>query len=64
MNYLNNIMKDFKENIYNYCVGNNLDYYVDVYIKYCLLTEIKNNFNISISNEMIDLEYALGKTRL
>jgi hypothetical protein len=57
-------MKDFKENIYNYCVGNNLDYYVDVYIKYCLLTEIKNNFNISISNEMIDLEYALGKTRL
>ena len=50
-------MKEFKYN--SDCVLYDLDHFVDVYIKYCLLTEIKNNFNISISNEMIDLEYAL-----
>jgi hypothetical protein len=58
-------MKELKENIYNYCVANNLDDYVDAYINYLLLIKIKNknNFNISISNEMIDLEYELGQTR-
>jgi len=56
-------MKELKENIYNYCVANNLDDYVDAYINYLLLIKIKNYFNISISNEMIDLEYELGQTR-
>ena len=58
-------MKELKENIYYYCVANNLDHYVDAFINYLLLIKIKNYFNISISisNEMIDLEYALEQTR-
>ena len=57
-------MKELKEDIYYYyCVANNLYHYVDAYINYLLLIKIKNYFNISISNEMIDLDNALEQTR-